>query len=202
MNIWIYTTPVIVVVFFATAYWFFGRGVNTAATADKDHGDVWWTANKDIVQSLVLVGLAIVAVNVLCAKIGFGWWHNVWNHEAFWWLNTSLLFTIFLTMVAKNLAVKLSAAVLALIIVVGIVNIGSTDKQVATLKANSWSKEITLVGKRVTTLPDSAVVEFQDTLTDKITVVPANSRDYPLPSDMARARLRSKESIRYIVERQ
>jgi len=84
----------------------------------------WWTENKDIVYSLSLVTIAMVFINVLCAKIGFLWWGNVYRHEAFGWLNISLLLAVFLTMVAKKPVVKYFAGGLAIIITVGVWIIG------------------------------------------------------------------------------
>ncbi|PJE74006.1 MAG: hypothetical protein COV01_02755 [Candidatus Taylorbacteria bacterium CG10_big_fil_rev_8_21_14_0_10_41_48] len=84
----------------------------------------WWTTYKDDIYSLGLVALAIVFINVLCAKIGFLWWNYVYHHEAFGWLNTSLFLTVFLTMVARKPVVKYFAGALAILITVGVWNIG------------------------------------------------------------------------------
>ena len=79
---------------------------------------------------------------------------------------------------------------------------GDTSMEVPmaqTLEPGKWSEVIVLVNKRVTTIPDSAPVEYQDSDTGRVVVVPPNSRDYPL--GMATARIRSPERIKYIVER-
>jgi len=97
------------------------NGAQSTADQKKPVSDIrgWFNSHKDTIQTLVLVAIGIVAINVLCNKVGFPGWQNVYRHESFLWLNASLLIAVFLTLAAKKPVVKWVAGLIALIILVG-----------------------------------------------------------------------------------
>lgn len=91
----------------------------TETKKPEDKLGKWWKDHKDKIQTLMLVALGLIAINMLCNKVEFVGWQRVNAHKAFLWLNVFLLFTVFLTLAGKNPVVKWVAGLIALIILVG-----------------------------------------------------------------------------------
>ena len=112
------------------------KGV-ASPSPDKTH---WW--KSEIAVTLGLVTLGLIAINMLCNKVGFVGWDNVYRHESFLWLNASLLIAVFLTLAAKKPVVKWVAGLIALIILIGGGRIWFADNPMHSTKQASVTVEI------------------------------------------------------------
>lgn len=159
----------------------------------------WW--NSDTTKTMGLVTLGLLAINVLCNRIGFLGWSNVENHRSFVWINVSILVAVFIYITAKSAVAKCFAGLILLIIIIGVgQNWWSKDgvkTVINTVSAGEWSPPIVLLDNRVKTYPDHVPVEFEDMETGNITVVGPNGKVHL--KDVNVVRIRSKEKIRYTV---